>query len=112
MEANASDADIKSRISALITEEFMIASDTPGIQLYVRNKRPSQSATAKDRVLLYVHGATYPASTAFDLALDGMSWMDYIAAQGGRYVVFKDARLCNLHTNYRQPNDFSVSRNK
>jgi len=82
MEANASDADIKSRISALITEEFMIASDTPGIQLYVRNKRPPQSATAKDRVLLYVHGATYPASTAFDLALEGMSWMDYIAAQG------------------------------
>ena len=31
---------------------------------------------------LYVHGATYPAHTAFDLKLDGMSWMDYIAARG------------------------------
>src|SRR6202008_1637576 len=30
----------------------------------------------------YVHGATYPASTAFDLQLGGMSWMDYIAARG------------------------------
>jgi pimeloyl-ACP methyl ester carboxylesterase len=29
-----------------------------------------------------VHGATYPAHAAFDLALDGQSWMDYIAARG------------------------------
>jgi pimeloyl-ACP methyl ester carboxylesterase len=81
MEAAANDSNIKSRVSALVTEDFTVASDTPGIQLYVRNKRSPQS-TAKARVLLYVHGATYPASTAFDLALDGMSWMDYIAAHG------------------------------
>ena len=35
-----------------------------------------------ERTVLFVHGATYPASAAFDLALDGMSWMDYIAARG------------------------------
>src|SRR5260370_5292828 len=35
-----------------------------------------------ERTVLYVHGATYPASTAFDLQLGGMSWMDYIAARG------------------------------
>jgi pimeloyl-ACP methyl ester carboxylesterase len=35
-----------------------------------------------DRVLLYVHGATYPAETAFDLELNGLSWMDYIAEHG------------------------------
>ena len=29
-----------------------------------------------------MHGATYPASTAFDLKLDGLSWMEYIAARG------------------------------
>ena len=32
--------------------------------------------------MVYVHGATYPASTAFDLKLDGLSWMEYIAARG------------------------------
>jgi pimeloyl-ACP methyl ester carboxylesterase len=80
-DAPAKEPDIRSQISALATEEFMVASDTPGIQLYVRNKHSPQSV-AKARVLLYVHGATYPASTAFDLALDGMSWMDYIAAHG------------------------------
>lgn len=63
--------------------EAMIPSDTPGIELYVRNKR---AACAKPdqpkRVLLYVHGATYPSETAFDLTLDGQSWMDFIASHG------------------------------
>ena len=67
----------------LATESYRIASDTPGIELYLRNKRPAQvKSFAAERVLLYVHGATYPAETAFDLALAGMSWMDYIACHG------------------------------
>jgi pimeloyl-ACP methyl ester carboxylesterase len=32
--------------------------------------------------VLFVHGATYPAETSFDLQLDGLSWMDYIASRG------------------------------
>ena len=67
---------------ALVTEHITIPSDTPGIQLYIRNKRPKELAVSADRILLYVHGATYPSETAFDLQLDGMSWMDYIAAHG------------------------------
>ena len=35
-----------------------------------------------ERTLLFVHGATYPASTAFDLPLGGASSMDYIASRG------------------------------
>src|SRR5215216_1677817 len=66
----------------IVTEEMMVPSD-PGIELYVRNKRPADlTAFRPERTLLYVHGATYPASTAFDLKLDGLSWMDYIAARG------------------------------
>jgi pimeloyl-ACP methyl ester carboxylesterase len=66
----------------LVMEEFMVPSD-PGIQVYVRNKHPrdvSQFGPAK--IVLYVHGATYPSETAFDLPLDGVSWMDYIAQRG------------------------------
>ncbi len=81
-DANAHENEIWARVPALVTEEIFIASDTPGIHLYVRNKRPPDLAVPAGRVLLYVHGATYPASTAFDLQLDGMSWMDYIAAHG------------------------------
>src|SRR6266851_8394776 len=68
--------------SRVVMEEMMVPSE-PGIELYVRNKRPADmTAFRPERTLLYVHGATYPASTAFDLQLDGMSWMDYIAARG------------------------------
>lgn len=67
----------------LVTEESMIPSDTPGISLYVRNKRIGCGVPGKARpVLLYVHGATYPSETAFDLALDGLSWMEFIANHG------------------------------
>jgi pimeloyl-ACP methyl ester carboxylesterase len=65
------------------TEEFMIPSVEPGAQLFVRNKRPQGVKTfAPDKILLFVHGATYPAEAAFDLKLNGLSWMDYIAAHG------------------------------
>lgn len=68
---------------ALTTEEFMIAGADPGVDLYVRNKRPRDLATfSADNIVLFVHGATYPAGTSFDLQLDGLSWMDYIANQG------------------------------
>ena len=63
--------------------EFMVPASDPGIELYVRNKHPEgmQAATA-DRVLVYVHGATYPAETAFDLPVGGASMMDILAARG------------------------------
>jgi len=74
--ANAQDAKI-------VMEEFMIPSGDPGISLYVRNKHPEgMSRVRGDRIVLYVHGATYPAETAFDLQLGGLSWMDYIATRG------------------------------
>jgi pimeloyl-ACP methyl ester carboxylesterase len=69
--------------SAIVMEEFMVPALDPGIQLYVRNKHEAgRSNYTGDKVLLYVHGATYPAETAFDLQLGGMSWMDYIARHG------------------------------
>jgi pimeloyl-ACP methyl ester carboxylesterase len=68
---------------SLVTEEFMIPGADPGVQLYVRNKRPSDLASfTPDNIVLFVHGATYPAETGFDLQLDGLSWMDYIAQRG------------------------------
>lgn len=67
----------------LATDEMMVKSPDPDIEIYVRNKRPTEMTSFRpERTLLYVHGATYPASTAFDLPLDGHSWMDYIAARG------------------------------
>jgi pimeloyl-ACP methyl ester carboxylesterase len=68
---------------ALAMEEFMVPSGDPGIELYVRNKHAAgQTAYSGDKIVLYVHGATYPSETAFDLPLNGLSWMDYIAQRG------------------------------
>ena len=67
----------------IVMEEMMVPSSDPDIEIYVRNKHPADmTAFRPDRTVLYVHGATYPASTAFDLQLGGTSWMDYIAARG------------------------------
>jgi pimeloyl-ACP methyl ester carboxylesterase len=67
----------------LVTEEMMVKTADPGIEIYVRNKRPADMTSFRpERTVLYVHGATYPSETAFDLKLDGLSWMEYIAARG------------------------------
>jgi pimeloyl-ACP methyl ester carboxylesterase len=70
----------------LITEEMMVPSE-PGIDIFVRNKRPSNHAAfTPERTLLFVHGSTYPAHTGFDIPLGGQSWMESIATRG--YDVF------------------------
>ena len=67
----------------LVSEDIMVKSPDPGIEIFVRNKRPANMTSFRpERTLIYVHGATYPSSTAFDLKLDGVSWMDYIASRG------------------------------
>ena len=67
----------------LVTESYHVPARDPGIQLYVRNKRPEgMSQFGAERIVLFVHGATGPSESSFDLALDGLSWMDYIAQHG------------------------------
>jgi len=62
--------------------EIMIPSGDEGVQLYVRNKHLPGAESSADKILLFVHGATYPAETAFDLPIEGVSMMDLIAARG------------------------------
>ena len=60
----------------IVMEEFRVPSDA-GMQIYVRNKRPAgMTQFSPAKTVIYVHGATYPSETAFDLKLDGASWMD------------------------------------
>jgi pimeloyl-ACP methyl ester carboxylesterase len=67
----------------IVMEEITIPAADPGIELYVRNKHPQGlNKFPGEKILLYVHGATYPAETTFDLKLNGVSWMDYIAQHG------------------------------
>jgi pimeloyl-ACP methyl ester carboxylesterase len=67
----------------MVTDSYLIPSGDPGIQLYVRNKHPAGMTHFRaDRILLFVHGATYPAETAFDLPLGGVSMMEWLARRG------------------------------
>lgn len=69
--------------AGIVAEDFMVPSGDPGIELFVRNKHPADRARlSADKILLYVHGTSQAAETTFDLALDGWSWMDYLAKQG------------------------------
>lgn len=68
----------------IVATDHRIASTTPGTDLYVRNKRlAGMDAADPDKIVLFVHGATYPGSAVFDhAAFDGGSWLDYLAAHG------------------------------
>lgn len=70
-------------LKPLVSEDYFVKASDPGIQIFVRNKHlKGVKNFAADRIVLFVHGSTYPAETAFDLPLDGLSWMDYIAQRG------------------------------
>jgi pimeloyl-ACP methyl ester carboxylesterase len=67
----------------IVTESYHVPAGDAGVEIFVRNKRPQTMTTfPPERIVLFVHGATYPAETSFDLQLDGLSWMDYIAQRG------------------------------
>ena len=67
----------------VVTETFMIPSQDPGITVHVRNKYlPGSGSYKADRIVLFVHGATFPSETMFDIDLPGGSWMEYAARRG------------------------------
>ena len=86
------------RIAALDDDR----SDDPlvgsGLKLYVRNKHAEgMTSFSADRTLLFIHGATYPAETSFDLPIDGVSMMD-LFAQNGFDVYLVDVRAYGRST--------------
>jgi pimeloyl-ACP methyl ester carboxylesterase len=82
----------------LVMSEAMVQSSDPGIQIYVRNKHTADMTSfSADKTLLFIHGATYPAETSFDLPIEGVSMMD-LFAQGGFDVYLVDVRSCGRST--------------
>lgn len=78
--------------NGIVTETFFIASDDPSIKLHIRNKYPSgQALFPPEKIVLFVHGATYPSESTFDIDLPGGSWMEY-AARRGYDTYFVDIR--------------------
>jgi pimeloyl-ACP methyl ester carboxylesterase len=72
-----------SAASDIARETFMIPALDQGIELHVLNRHPaSVKKFAPERIVLFVHGATFPVAAAFDMDLPGGSWMENIARRG------------------------------
>jgi pimeloyl-ACP methyl ester carboxylesterase len=68
---------------AIISQDCLVPALDPGIELFVRNKRRADlGAVGPERSLLFLHGGSQSSEATFDLAVDGFSWADYIAARG------------------------------
>ncbi|TDV72651.1 alpha/beta hydrolase [Pseudomonas sp. LP_7_YM] len=65
------------------SQSLMIPSDTAGINLHVRNKRP-QGMERSDaaHTIVMMHGATYSSTSLYDTRIEGYSFLDYLAAAG------------------------------
>jgi len=67
----------------IAVEDLMIPSDTPGIRLHIRNKRPAGMRDfSPERSIVLMHGATYSSGTLFDVPVGGFSFMDWLARRG------------------------------
>ena len=70
------------KLPDLAVESYLIPAADAGIELYVPTSAAGMTTFPPEKILLYVHGATYPSETAFDLPIEGASMMDLIAARG------------------------------
>lgn len=67
----------------IISEDFRIPSPEQGIELYLRNKRPTAMREYKpETTIVMVHGATFSSGSLYDVQVGGFSFMDYLAKSG------------------------------
>jgi len=63
-------------------EHFRIPSPISGLRLFLRYLPPVPPPAGPPKVVLYVHGGTFPSALAFAHRFDGRSWRDTLAAAG------------------------------
>ena len=63
-------------------EHFRIPSPHDGLLLFLRYLPPRPLSEARKRVVLYVHGGTFPSALSIAYRFDGRSWRDDLAASG------------------------------
>jgi pimeloyl-ACP methyl ester carboxylesterase len=96
-------------LSNIVATDHRIAGGAPGVELHVRNKRlAGVHAPHPDKVVVFVHGATFPGSVAFDHAMfGGGSWLDYLALHGFDAYLF-DVRGYGRSSRPPRPSGFPV----
>jgi pimeloyl-ACP methyl ester carboxylesterase len=63
-------------------EHVRIPSHHQGLSLFLRHLSPSRQTDPGDRVVLYVHGGTFPSALSIAHRFDGRSWRDELCAAG------------------------------
>ncbi len=63
-------------------EHFQIPSAAEGLRLFLRYAPPTPLPTGAPKVVLYVHGGTFPSALSIAHRFDGRSWRDELCAAG------------------------------
>jgi pimeloyl-ACP methyl ester carboxylesterase len=63
-------------------EHFRIPGNHEGLSLFLRYLPPPPAARSDTRIVLYVHGATFPSELSIAHRFDGRSWRDELGAAG------------------------------
>ncbi len=63
-------------------EHVRIPGDRAGLRLFLRHLPPRPAAAGKPKVVLYVHGGTFPSALAIAHRFDGRSWRDELCDAG------------------------------
>lgn len=70
----------KKRLTKVTLKEHWVSSG--GEKIYLREKYTNVTGLGDDRVVLFVHGATFPGESTFDVNLRDYSWMEFLAKRG------------------------------
>ncbi|HET9623781.1 MAG TPA: alpha/beta hydrolase [Kofleriaceae bacterium] len=84
----------------IVKQDVVIDGGDPGVKLFVRTKLAAGARPARDNVVVFVHGATFPSTPDFDLQFQDYSWADWMASKGWVVVMF-DIR--NYGASSREP---------
>lgn len=63
-------------------QQFRIAAPRDGLSLFLRHLPPVRETGAEPRIVLYVHGATFPSALSIAHRFDGRSWRDALCEAG------------------------------
>ncbi len=63
-------------------QHFRIPSHLAGLHLFLRYMPPSSNRGGAPRIVLYVHGGTFPSALSIAHRFDGRSWRDELCAAG------------------------------
>ena len=78
-----SDLVTSSRSSDHVFEELRVPTETVGIDLYVRNKRPREMTVfSAEKTIVVMHGASFSSGSLFDVPFNGVSFLDLLADAG------------------------------